>query len=204
MALSAFVALANLRYINALNNNNNNNNNNYIRINARAHYKRYSQAVVWSGAYLVVVRPMWHWITVTDRQTELLQRASCLDVCVVVKVRRDARERGSCTSDYWQIALFLHFRVHNNAQEPTNGGPQEPLQERSYIRPSDNICAKWLMTVACCRQMWHRTFTLASASDGPCPRGWGPLWSLGAHAEFPHLIFSTLTTACVCVAELTH
>jgi len=40
--------------------------------------------------------------------------------------------------------------------------------------------------------------SLASASDGPCPRGWGPLWSLGAHAEFPHLIFSTLTTACVC------
>jgi len=36
-------------------------------------------------------------------------------------------------------------------------------------------------------------YSLASASDGPCPPGWGPALKM----EFPHLRFSTLTTGLI-------
>jgi len=40
-------------------------------------------------------------------------------------------------------------------------------------------------------------YSLASASDGSYPHGWGPRWNLGAHVknEFGHIRFSTSTTA---------
>jgi len=75
----------------------------------------------------------------------------------------------SCTPDYWQIE-FLYLQVRKSAQE------RWAERCRNGIRPNDSICSKYLTTVACCRQIWHRIFSRISI-------WWAlPSW-LGAHAE---------------------
>jgi len=85
----------------------------------------------------------------------------------------DARERRSCTSDYWQVA-FPHPLVRKNAQ-----GRRAERYGSGCIRPSENICANWLIINKTGVQIEKKKgkygieYSLASASDGPCPRGWG-------------------------------
>jgi len=58
-------------------------------------------------------------------------------VAAVVRVPWDARERCSCTSDYWKTS-FMHLQVRNKCTGTVGG----TLQELLYIRPNDDICAK--------------------------------------------------------------
>ena len=103
----------------------------------------------------------------------------------------NARERRICTSGYWQVA-FPHLQVRKNTQEQYVGR----YSRNGRIRPVDNICAEQLITNKTQVQTEKKKgkcgieYSLASASDGPRPRGWRPTLKM----EFPHLRFSTLTT----------
>jgi len=75
----------------------------------------------------------------------------------VVKVPWDARQRRFCTSDYWQIA-FLHLEVRKKCTGTVGA-------ERIFIKRKYRLRKKGKYGIE---------YSLVSASDGPCPHGWGP------------------------------
>jgi len=78
----------------------------------------------------------------------------------------------SCTSD-WQRA-FLYLQVCKNAQE----------------RHAERCISKTQVQIEKKKGKYGIEYSLTSASDGFCARGWMPMLKM----EFPHLRFSTLAT----------
>ena len=104
----------------------------------------------------------------------------------VHKVPWDARERRSCSSGYWQIAL-LRLQVRRNAHEER----WAECYGNGCVRPNDNILCKIIVAGSRRRDLiinkthvqiekkkgkYGIDYSLASASDGPCRMA-------GGHAE---------------------
>jgi len=93
----------------------------------------------------------------------------------VVRVSWDAREWRSCTSDYRQIA-FPHLQVRTNAQEWYR---RNATGTAVYDQMTTSVHWRQLLVAG----HYGIEYSLASASDGSYPHGWGPRWNLGAHVK---------------------
>ena len=154
--------------------------------------------VRWLKAWVRVPRWQWH-VTVTDRCAVLASLSSPTGRCPLSanfawtdrkSVPRDARKWRSCASGYWQLAI-LHRQVRKMHRNGIGGTPQERLYtaEGQTSVQSNRCLIKRKYGLKKGRQINNVVdYSLASATDGPCPRGWGPtLKFMGPHWKWSSL-----------------